>query len=98
MGRVIREYEPKITVSVLKGAWSRETYKSVEDTDRALRELETLIKRHVVPHWDGHIELDVDYGGQEVCEHCGAEWTEDQSFYNGGCCEADEAANEASAT
>ena len=28
---------------------------------------------------------------EHVCEFCGSKWTEDSKFYNGGCCDEDEA-------
>lgn len=52
---------------------------------RAARDLEDSIKRHC--DCDG-TEIHVE--NEEVCEHCGAPWTEDEPTYNGGCCLLDE--------
>jgi hypothetical protein len=46
----------------------------------------SAIKRHV--DGAGHIEVMADE--HHTCEHCGHEWTEYSSKYNGGCCEKDE--------
>lgn len=39
------------------------------------------------PAWQGVTE--------PVCEHCGARWTERDDAYNGGCCDADQAPEDA---
>lgn len=43
------------------------------------------IKRHV----DGFSSVSIEYDNNPVCEHCGAAWTEDSNYYNGGCCRKD---------
>ena len=50
-------------------------------------EIVSQVKRHV----DGVSSVYVECDEVMVCEHCGADWTEDSPDYNGGCCEADEA-------
>lgn len=40
-------------------------------------------------------DASIDPVTEEVCAHCGGEWTEDGDDYNGGCCGADELAHEA---
>lgn len=47
------------------------------------------VKRHV--DYAGHAYIESD--DASVCEHCGSHWTEESDAYNGGCCDADEAAN-----
>lgn len=41
----------------------------------------------------GHVQ--VDHDSDDVCEHCGSRWTEDGEDYNGGCCAADQAPQDA---
>lgn len=53
-------------------------------------EIASAIKRHVDDVRFVEIECDEVF----VCEHCGYDWTERSDAYNGGCCEADEAAEE----
>jgi hypothetical protein len=64
----------------LKHDFDRETCESILEQ----------IRRHVDDVQDSYISFDI----VETCEHCGAEWTEDDSDYNGGCCEEDQAAYE----
>lgn len=63
-----------------------------EDRQRQYRErcedIVTQVKRHVDDIGHAYVECDTD----DVCEHCGARWTEKSPHYNGGCCEADESA------
>ena len=47
------------------------------------------IKRHV-DNVD-HVYIETEY--EAVCEHCGSGWTEEDSNYNGGCCDKDEENN-----
>lgn len=61
------------------------------DMEDRCDELIADMKRHVDNIGSVHIE----YDQEEVCEHCGSSWTEDNSLYNGGCCEEDEAAEQA---
>jgi len=43
------------------------------------------IKRHV--NETGNVYIDEE--AEMVCEHCGAQWTEDTNIHNGGCCDVD---------
>lgn len=52
-------------------------------------ELVASIKRHC----DLEGDVYVDTVREARCEHCGDAWTEASNVYNGGCCDADEAAN-----
>lgn len=60
--------------------------------DRMARceEIAKDIKRHV----DNVRHCSVEFDQEHVCEHCGAAWTEESDTYNGGCCSADEEAEE----
>ena len=49
------------------------------------------IRRHVDDI--GHVYVENEY--QDECEHCGSQWTEDSSTYNGGCCAKDQEAQDA---
>lgn len=49
------------------------------------------IKRHV----DDVYSVGVDFDKVDCCEHCGYPWTEDSPHYNGGCCQADQDAEDA---
>ena len=49
------------------------------------------VRRHVGNVGHAGIEFDTDH----VCEHCCARWTEKDDEYNGGCCEKDQAAQDA---
>ena len=45
----------------------------------------TEVKRHV----DDVGSVFVDAITEDVCEFCGGPWTEDDSTFNGGCCDKD---------
>ena len=49
------------------------------------------IKRHVNDVQIAYIVSDKD----PVCSSCGSQWTEDGDAYNGGCCKADQAEEDA---
>lgn len=51
-------------------------------------EIAADVKRHV----DNIGSVSVESDAVHCCDHCGARWTEESDKYNGGCCEADEAA------
>lgn len=46
------------------------------------------VKRHADNVGAAYVEFDQP----PICEHCGADWTEESSTYNGGCCSKDEEA------
>lgn len=48
------------------------------------------IAADIKPHVDNAGYIEVIFDREEVCEHCGREWTESSKTYNGGCCAADE--------
>lgn len=60
-----------------------------DEEDRA-NEIMQDVKRHVDNV--GHVSIDFDQN--DVCEHCGSDWTEKSTEYNGGCCDADQAAED----
>lgn len=58
------------------------------------RECESIaadIRRHVdgLPSRHGR-GVSVEWQTASVCEHCGSDWTEESTAYNGGCCAKDE--------
>jgi hypothetical protein len=55
--------------------------------EQRCEEIAQQIKRHV----DNVASARVEYDEEPVCSHCGRDWTEESSAYNGGCCDADEA-------
>lgn len=62
---------------------------STETLERRCREIAASIRRHIDEIGSVWIESD----SNNTCEHCGEPWTESNADYNGGCCDADEAAN-----
>jgi rubrerythrin len=61
------------------------------DMQERCDELIADMKRHVDNFGRAFVEFDQEH----VCEHCGSTWTETSSAYNGGCCEADQEAEDA---
>lgn len=61
-----------------------------QERDECLRII-AEVKRHV----DGIDSAVIEYDTKHVCEHCGYQWTEISTEYNGGCCDADQQAQEA---
>ena len=64
------------------------------DRARSRREADefwSLVKRHVLPHFDGSAEVYTHLIEDATCEHCNYRWTEESPDYNGGCCGKDEA-------
>lgn len=59
------------------------------DEQERCNEIANAIKRHVDNVYSAEVKFDKGY----VCGHCGKDWTEDSTEYNGGCCDADEANN-----
>lgn len=53
------------------------------------RDIEEQVRRHV----DEVGRVDIECDREEVCSHCGGEWTEPSDIYNGGCCDKDAAGN-----
>ena len=62
----------------------------VADNEDRCKEIEAEINRHVDNVAGVGIESDTD----TVCEYCKSLWTEDSDTYNGGCCDADQTAEE----
>ena len=63
------------------------------DMAERCEEIAQQIKRHV----DEVSYCDVEFDQQDECSHCGARWTESSAEYNGGCCQEDQAAEDARA-
>lgn len=72
-----------------KGDFGFATISSIQYTpkeeEEACEEMVREIKRHV----DRVGYIGVEYDAEQVCEFCGAQWTEDDDNYNGGCCSQD---------
>ena len=59
---------------------------------RLLQDAENLAKqiRLRMDKWeDGRGDVSVIWTTKSICEHCGADWTENTGDYNGGCCSMD---------
>lgn len=61
---------------------------------RLCEEIAREIRRHVDDL--GRSSVIVQWDNVPYCDHCGSSWTEGDSPHNGGCCDADIAALEAS--
>ena len=70
------------------GHWRR---KSVQEQRKDCDWIIDEIRRHV----DGIGRIDEACDTLDTCSHCGARWTEDSDYYNGGCCDADQEAQDA---
>jgi hypothetical protein len=60
-----------------------------DDTESACQAMRTAIRRHV----DGVSTVTILSSDASHCSFCGSRWTEDDTAYNGGCCDRDEAGN-----
>ena len=47
------------------------------------------VARSIERHIDGYENAYVEEDRMEVCSYCGKQWTEDDSNFNGGCCDKD---------
>lgn len=59
--------------------------KRLEEYRKLCEQIAADVKRHA----DDVGSVTVQCETEEVCEHCGAEWTEGEMPHNGGCCEKD---------
>lgn len=68
---------------------------SAANAQQVASEVRAEIRAHILPRYRRFLDgaMDIEAQLRKSCEHCGHHWTEDSSTYNGGCCEADEAAN-----
>ena len=64
---------------------------SVAAEENICKEMVAEINRHVNNAQSASIVSDKD----PVCSSCGRQWTEDGDAYNGGCCKADQEAEDA---
>jgi hypothetical protein len=60
--------------------------RAAKDMESRCEDMAKAIRRHV----DNALYASVEFDQDDVCEHCGAEWTEGDAAYNGGCCAMDE--------
>jgi hypothetical protein len=56
-----------------------------EDWLRLAKDLKESIERHC----DSFSSISIEHDTEDICEFCGASWTEDGDVDNGGCCSAD---------
>lgn len=64
---------------------------SEDDWERDCEEIASQIRRHVDGLPSGRNRgVQVEWDLNHVCSHCGYNWTENSSEYNGGCCAEDE--------
>lgn len=72
-------------------------YRQASTVSEAVREASDLVaayKRHVASDFFKAAEPEIRPHRVRVCEHCDSQWTEDASDYNGGCCLADQDAED----
>jgi hypothetical protein len=74
-----------VSSSFLYGNNEGERKRMERDIQDRCEEIVKDVKRHV--NQVGAIDLEFDQ--KYVCEHCGAEWTEGENPFNGGCCDKD---------
>ena len=67
---------------------------TVSDEEGVCKTIVADIKRHVADVQGAYIVNDND----PVCASCGSRWTEDGDAYNGGCCKADQDAEDTRTT
>lgn len=78
-----------------KTEWKCGDERSASDAYEKMEALGKAIKRALGQYEDGANSFDVRLVSEMRCEHCGSRWTEDSQDYNGGCCDADQAAEDA---
>lgn len=66
--------------------------RSETEWEQECKEIASQIERHVDGLPSRGAKTTVVWDAIDICEHCGARWTEDSDTYNGGCCDKDEAA------
>lgn len=75
----------RLGASFLYGNTEEERKRAERDMHERCDEIASQVKRHI----DNVNYVQVEFDQEYVCEHCGAEWTEGKSPYNGGCCDKD---------
>lgn len=79
MTRKVFDVQPVLTARFVGGS-------SVTDEAAAFAQVEDAIAQ-LKPDF----EVDVSYETDARCEHCNTSWTEQDTLYNGGCCDRDQA-------
>lgn len=64
---------------------------TVSDANETCYQIEADIKRHV----NDVLSVTIVHDINATCSHCGAQWTDDSSEFNGGCCDKDLADDDA---
>lgn len=75
----------RLPSSLLYGNTEMERKRAEKDMHERCEEIAEQVRRHV----DNVSHAQVDFDQEYVCEHCGAEWTEGENPFNGGCCDKD---------
>ena len=52
-------------------------------------EIATKLLTQIIRHCDDVEHVEIKHDTDDLCEHCGAAWTEGDSSHNGGCCDKD---------
>lgn len=76
----------RVSPSFIYGHGENSQKRHDADLEARCEEMATEIRRHV----DNVRHASVEFDQEDVCEHCGATWTEGDATYNGGCCDRDE--------
>lgn len=76
----------RVGESFIYGHGENARKRAEKDMELRCEEMAKEIRRHVDNVFHAYVEFDQE----EVCEHCGYEWTETSTSYNGGCCAKDE--------
>ena len=63
--------------------------------ERELRDECQRLMAEIQRHVDGILAVNDTYDTVHTCSHCGARWTEKGDTFNGGCCDADVADEDA---
>ena len=76
----------RVSDSFFYGDGEKERQRFERDMQERCDDIADAVRRHV----DNARYVEVKFVQEDVCEHCGAPWTEDSATYNGGCCDKDE--------
>ena len=92
MSKAVRHENPRVVVSPIANRGP--LHFTYDELRRDCDAIAAQIARHVDDVGTIRIESD----RLEFCEHCDCKWTEAGALYNGGCCDEDEAAEQARLT
>lgn len=94
MSRIDIDHFPVVTLTLAHATKSW----SLDDAHTLRRELLEMVQRHLRTEFSypERLEIESNLQIESRCNHCNATWTEVSHHYNGGCCDADQEAFEAS--